>query len=149
MQVELVATTKDVGTTLRAPTSEAGLSPACKDTCFADLSLRLWEKRYDGSEGKVLLFLHGCHFRKCQYFRSYYVKCCLPVINYLAHVFARPKWVKPNLLEKTLSTDSNMSKFCSPTISLSIWNVTVLVSWSSSFIACLVELIRSPYISYK
>ncbi|KAL0394072.1 UNVERIFIED_CONTAM: Tocopherol cyclase, chloroplastic [Sesamum latifolium] len=50
--VELEATTKDPGTTLRAPTTEAGLAPVCKDTCFADLRLRLWERRYDGSEGK-------------------------------------------------------------------------------------------------
>ncbi|KAK4419970.1 putative tocopherol cyclase, chloroplastic [Sesamum alatum] len=53
--VELEATTKDPGTTLRAPTTEAGLAPVCKDTCFADLRLRLWERRYDGSEGKVIL----------------------------------------------------------------------------------------------
>lgn len=53
--VELEATTKDPGTTLRAPTSEAGLAPACKDTCFAHLRLRLREKRYDGTEGKVIL----------------------------------------------------------------------------------------------
>ncbi|XP_073129409.1 tocopherol cyclase, chloroplastic-like [Henckelia pumila] len=53
--VELEATTEDPGTTLRAPTSEAGLAPACKDTCFAHLRLRLWEKRYDGTEGKVIL----------------------------------------------------------------------------------------------
>ncbi|KAK4388847.1 Tocopherol cyclase, chloroplastic [Sesamum angolense] len=53
--VELEATTKDPGTTLRAPTTEAGLAPVCNDTCFADLRLRLWERRYDGSEGKVIL----------------------------------------------------------------------------------------------
>ncbi|KAL0323833.1 UNVERIFIED_CONTAM: putative tocopherol cyclase, chloroplastic [Sesamum calycinum] len=46
--VELEATTKDPGTTLRAPTTEAGLAPVCNDTCFADLRLRLWERRYDG-----------------------------------------------------------------------------------------------------
>lgn len=56
--MELEATTKDPGTTLRAPTMEAGLAPACKDTCFGDLRLRLWERRYDGSKGKVrFLFL--------------------------------------------------------------------------------------------
>lgn len=48
-------TTKDPGTPLRAPTSEAGFTPACKDTCFGDLRLRLWERRYDGTEGKVLI----------------------------------------------------------------------------------------------
>ncbi|KAL0302283.1 UNVERIFIED_CONTAM: Tocopherol cyclase, chloroplastic [Sesamum angustifolium] len=53
--VELEATTKDPGTTLRAPTTEAGLAPVCKDTCFADLRLRLWERRYNGSVGKVIL----------------------------------------------------------------------------------------------
>lgn len=56
--MELEATTKDPGTTLRAPTMEAGLAPACKDTCFGDLRLQLWERRYDGSKGKVrFLFL--------------------------------------------------------------------------------------------
>jgi tocopherol cyclase len=53
LQVELEATTDDPGTTLRAPTSEAGLSQACKDTCFGLLKLKLWERRYDGSKGKV------------------------------------------------------------------------------------------------
>lgn len=55
-QVELEATTEDPGTTLRAPTSEAGLAPACKDTCFGDLKLKMWERRYDGSKGKVHIF---------------------------------------------------------------------------------------------
>ncbi|EPS71540.1 chloroplast tocopherol cyclase, partial [Genlisea aurea] len=54
-EVKLEAKTPESGTTLRAPTSEGGLAPACKDTCFADMRLRLWEKRYDGSEGKVIL----------------------------------------------------------------------------------------------
>ncbi|KAK6927373.1 Tocopherol cyclase [Dillenia turbinata] len=53
--VELEATTNDPGTTLRAPTSEAGLAPACKDTCFGELRLQLWERRYDGSRGKIVL----------------------------------------------------------------------------------------------
>ncbi|KAJ0030796.1 hypothetical protein Pint_12818 [Pistacia integerrima] len=53
--VELTATTKDPGTTLRAPTSESGLAPACKDTCFGELRLRLWERRYGGSKGKMIL----------------------------------------------------------------------------------------------
>ncbi|XP_057799551.1 probable tocopherol cyclase, chloroplastic [Salvia miltiorrhiza] len=53
--VELKVTTKDPGTPLRAPTTESGFSPACRDTCFGDLSMRLWEKRYDGTEGKVIL----------------------------------------------------------------------------------------------
>lgn len=52
-QVELQATTKDPGTTLRAPTAEAGLAPACKDTCLGDLRLQIWEKRSDGQKGKV------------------------------------------------------------------------------------------------
>ncbi|KAK3005419.1 hypothetical protein RJ639_016322 [Escallonia herrerae] len=54
-KVEVEATTKDPGTTLRAPTSEAGLAPACKDTCFADLRLQLWEKKKDGSQGKLIV----------------------------------------------------------------------------------------------
>ncbi|KAK8550461.1 hypothetical protein V6N13_118978 [Hibiscus sabdariffa] len=55
--VELEATTDDPGTTLRAPTKEAGLSPACKDTCFGNLSLKIWEKKYGGSgtKGKLIL----------------------------------------------------------------------------------------------
>ncbi|GAA0139467.1 hypothetical protein LIER_01002 [Lithospermum erythrorhizon] len=54
-KVELEATTSDPGTTLRAPTSEAGLAPACRDTCYGNLSLRVWERRSDGSNGKVVL----------------------------------------------------------------------------------------------
>lgn len=57
VQVELEATTEDSGTTLRAPTSEAGLAPACKDTCFGLLRLQMWERKYDGSKGKVHYFL--------------------------------------------------------------------------------------------
>ncbi|XP_072959929.1 probable tocopherol cyclase, chloroplastic [Typha angustifolia] len=53
--VELEATTDELGTPLRAPTAEAGLVTACKDTCFGDLRLQLWEKRYDGSKGKMIL----------------------------------------------------------------------------------------------
>ena len=56
-QVELVATTKDPGTTLRAPTSEAGFAPACKDTCSAELRLQLWDRRSDGSKGNVSFVL--------------------------------------------------------------------------------------------
>lgn len=52
-QVEIEATSKEPGTALRAPTMEAGLVPACKDTCYGDLRLQLWEKRYDGGKGKV------------------------------------------------------------------------------------------------
>lgn len=55
-QIELEATTEDSGTTLRAPTAESGLAPACKDTCFGELKLQIWERRYDGSKGKV----HNC-----------------------------------------------------------------------------------------
>ncbi|KAJ4808318.1 Tocopherol cyclase [Rhynchospora pubera] len=53
--VEIEATTKEPGTPLRAPTIEAGLVTACKDTCYGDLRLHLWEKKYDGSKGKVIL----------------------------------------------------------------------------------------------
>lgn len=52
-QVELEATTREPGTPLRAPTMEAGLVTACKDTCLGDVRLQLWEKRYDGSKGKA------------------------------------------------------------------------------------------------
>ncbi|CDP16181.1 unnamed protein product [Coffea canephora] len=54
-KVELVATTKDPGTTLRAPTSEAGFASACKDTCSAELRLQLWDRRSDGSKGNIIL----------------------------------------------------------------------------------------------
>ncbi|XP_031101652.1 tocopherol cyclase, chloroplastic [Ipomoea triloba] len=54
-KVELEARTSDPGTTLRAPTQEMGLAPVCRDTCYADLRLKLWERRYDGSKGKVIL----------------------------------------------------------------------------------------------
>ncbi|KAH9604418.1 hypothetical protein KSS87_010164 [Heliosperma pusillum] len=43
--VELEATTEDPGCTLRAPTKEAGLAPACKDSCFGKLKLQIWERR--------------------------------------------------------------------------------------------------------
>lgn len=52
-QVEIEATTKEPGTPLRAPTMESGLVTACKDTCYGDLRLQLWEKKYDNSKGKV------------------------------------------------------------------------------------------------
>lgn len=54
-KVVVEATTKDPGTTLRAPTAEAGLAPACKDSCFGDLKLQIWERRSNGSKGKVIL----------------------------------------------------------------------------------------------
>lgn len=55
LQVEIEATTKEPGTALRAPTMEAGLVPACKDTCYGDLRLQMWEKRNDGGKGKVCM----------------------------------------------------------------------------------------------
>lgn len=55
------ATTEDLGTTLRAPTLEAGLAPACKDTCYGVLRLQLWERKYDGGKGKVH-HSHTLHF---------------------------------------------------------------------------------------
>lgn len=61
-QVELVAKTTEPGTTLRAPTSEAGFAPACKDTCVADLRLQLWDRRSDGSKGKVSHAAAHCIF---------------------------------------------------------------------------------------
>ncbi|KAJ4958658.1 hypothetical protein NE237_025769 [Protea cynaroides] len=54
-KVELEATTEDPGTTLRAPSKEAGLSPYCNDTCFGELRLQLWERKFDGSKGKIIL----------------------------------------------------------------------------------------------
>ncbi|MFS7962640.1 putative tocopherol cyclase [Helianthus anomalus] len=55
-KVELEASTKDPGTTLRAPTTEAGFAPACKDTCFAHLTLKLWEKGSAAvADGKLIL----------------------------------------------------------------------------------------------
>ncbi|KAK8654833.1 hypothetical protein V6N13_107430 [Hibiscus sabdariffa] len=53
--VEIEATATDSGTTLRAPTVEAGLAPACKDTCSGDLTLKIWEKNAGGSKGKLIL----------------------------------------------------------------------------------------------
>lgn len=53
MQVELEATTEDSGIALRAPTTEAGFVPACRDTCSGALRLRIWERNFDGSNGKV------------------------------------------------------------------------------------------------
>lgn len=53
--VELVATTEEAGTPLKAPTQEAGLVTACKDTCNGDLRLQLWEKTSDGNKGKLIL----------------------------------------------------------------------------------------------
>jgi len=53
--VEIEGTTTEPGTTLRAPTMEAGLVPACKDTCYGDLKLQLWEKKDDGGKGKLIL----------------------------------------------------------------------------------------------
>ncbi|CAI9284324.1 unnamed protein product [Lactuca saligna] len=50
-KIELEASTKDPGTTLRAPTTEAGFAAACKDTCTADLTLKIWEK----ANGKLIL----------------------------------------------------------------------------------------------
>ncbi|KAI4379925.1 hypothetical protein MLD38_006162 [Melastoma candidum] len=54
-KVVLEATTKDPGTALRAPTLEAGLAPACKDTCFGELKLKISERGSSGSKGKVIL----------------------------------------------------------------------------------------------
>lgn len=53
--VELKATTKEPGTPLRAPTVERGLVTACRDSCYGDLKLRMWEKGFDGSKGKLIL----------------------------------------------------------------------------------------------
>ncbi|XP_010526174.1 PREDICTED: tocopherol cyclase, chloroplastic isoform X1 [Tarenaya hassleriana] len=50
--VEVEARTNEAGTPLRAPTMESGLAPACRDSCYGELRLQLWERRYDGSKGK-------------------------------------------------------------------------------------------------
>lgn len=54
-EVELVATTKSNGSVLRAPTNEAGLVPFCKDTCYGDLKLKIWEHTKNHQRGKVIL----------------------------------------------------------------------------------------------
>lgn len=53
--VELEARAKDLGTPILAPTVEAGLAPACIDTCSGVLKLQMWERRPDGTRGKVIL----------------------------------------------------------------------------------------------
>ena len=53
LQVELEATTEDEGTTLKAPTNEAGLAPLCKDTFYGNLRLEIWERTPTGRRGKV------------------------------------------------------------------------------------------------
>ncbi|XP_031256611.1 tocopherol cyclase, chloroplastic-like [Pistacia vera] len=53
--VELKATTTDPGTPIRAPTAEAGFATVCKDSCSGQLRLQIWERRSDGTKGKVIL----------------------------------------------------------------------------------------------
>lgn len=54
-EVELEATAKEPGTTLKAPTDEAGLAPFCKDTFYGNLKLKIWERTPSGERGKVIL----------------------------------------------------------------------------------------------
>lgn len=54
-EVELEATAKEPGTTLKAPTDEAGLAPFCKDTFSGNLKLEIWERTPAGVRGKVIL----------------------------------------------------------------------------------------------
>ncbi|XP_017255764.1 probable tocopherol cyclase, chloroplastic [Daucus carota subsp. sativus] len=54
-KIELEATTQYSGTPLRAPTTESGFAPACKDTCWGDLTLKMWERSSNGSKGKLIL----------------------------------------------------------------------------------------------
>ncbi|GLJ25407.1 hypothetical protein SUGI_0486400 [Cryptomeria japonica] len=54
-EVELEVTTQSPGTILRAPTNEAGFVPFCKDTCYGDLKLQIWELTRDRRRGKVIL----------------------------------------------------------------------------------------------
>lgn len=63
-QVELEATAEEPGTTLRAPTLEGGLAPACRDTCSGVLRLQMWERRSDGSKGKVCCLCINCGLKK-------------------------------------------------------------------------------------
>lgn len=58
-QVELEARTNEAGTPLRAPTTEVGLATACRDSCYGELKLRIWERLYDGSKGKVCMQMRG------------------------------------------------------------------------------------------
>lgn len=53
--VELEARAKYLGTPILAPTVEAGLAPARIDTCSGVLKLQMWERRQDGTRGKVIL----------------------------------------------------------------------------------------------
>ncbi|KAJ0030797.1 hypothetical protein Pint_12819 [Pistacia integerrima] len=53
--VELKATTTDAGTPIRAPTAEAGFATVCKGSCSGQLRLQIWERRSDGTKGKVIL----------------------------------------------------------------------------------------------
>ncbi|KAJ4830767.1 Tocopherol cyclase, chloroplastic [Turnera subulata] len=53
--VQLEVTTKDLGTILRAPSEEAGLAPASKHTGAGVLKLQMWERKHDGSKGKLVL----------------------------------------------------------------------------------------------
>lgn len=65
-QIELEATTQYSGTPLRAPTTESGFAPACKDTCWGDLTLKMWERSSNGSKGKVC-FVQLDHILSCYY----------------------------------------------------------------------------------
>ncbi|CAK7353276.1 unnamed protein product [Dovyalis caffra] len=51
--VELEARAKELGTPILVPTVEAGLAPACMDTCSGVLKLQMWERRQDGTRGKA------------------------------------------------------------------------------------------------
>jgi len=53
-EVSLEATADTPGCTLRAPTSDAGLAPFCKDTFAGKLKLKLWE-RASGMRGNLIL----------------------------------------------------------------------------------------------
>jgi tocopherol cyclase len=55
LQIEILATTSEKGTILRAPTADKGLAPFCRDTFFGQLELTIWERR-GKRRGKV-----GCH----------------------------------------------------------------------------------------
>lgn len=52
------ARAKYLGTPILAPTVEAGLAPARIDTCSGVLKLQMWERRQDGTRGKVHVINH-------------------------------------------------------------------------------------------
>jgi tocopherol cyclase len=44
-EVEITATTHEVGTWLRGPHAEVGFVPMCRDACGGHLTLRIWRRQ--------------------------------------------------------------------------------------------------------